>query len=88
MMSFRRSPSAESRPDRHLTRRRLLGVGGATIAAATIPSLRIPIVTAQGSDATPTPAGTPESGAAIAMTGQAVPELAAFDDVMTRLVVD
>ena len=43
---------------------------------------------AQESDATPTPAGTPASGAAIATTGQAVPELAAFDDVMTGLVAD
>ena len=88
MLVSRRSRVAESRADRHLTRRRLLRAGGATIAAATIPPLRRPAVSAQGSDASPTPAGTPANGAAIAITGQAVPGLAVFDDVMTGLVVE
>src|SRR5829696_9440443 len=76
MLVSRRSRVAESRADRHLTRRRLLRAGGATIAAAAIPPLRRPAVSAQGSDASPTPAGTPANGAAIAITGQAVPGLA------------
>ncbi|MDQ4034239.1 MAG: beta-lactamase family protein, partial [Actinomycetota bacterium] len=64
-----------------------MSAGVASIAAATIPPLRPLTVIAQKSDATPTPAGTPAIGATIATAGQAVPELATFDDVMTGLVV-
>jgi N-acyl-D-amino-acid deacylase len=87
-MSSQRSYGADSLAGRSLTRRRLLSAGGVSIAAATVPPLRPLTVTAQGSDATPTPAATPANGAAIAAIGQAVPELSAFDDVMTGLVAD
>src|SRR5215218_8838072 len=77
----------ESLADRSFTRRWLLSAGGVFIAA-TVSPLRPLTVMAQESDAIPTPGGTPASGAAIATTGQAVPELADFDDGMTGLVAE
>ncbi len=88
MMPSGLSRIAESLADPSLTRRWLLSAGGVFIAAATVSPLRPLTVIAQESDAIPTPAGTPASGAAIATTGQAVPELADFDDVMTGLVAE
>jgi N-acyl-D-amino-acid deacylase len=88
MTSFRRSHVAGFRAARHLSRRWLLGAGGASLAAAATASLRMSAVTAQQSTATPTPSGTPASEATISITGQEVPELAVFDGVMSGLVSD
>ncbi len=90
-MTSPRSRAAGSLADRghshQLTRRRLLGASGVAIAAATVARLRPSAATAQGS-ATPAASGTPAGGAEIAITGQAVPELAVFDDTMAGLVAD
>jgi N-acyl-D-amino-acid deacylase len=67
------------------SRRRLLSAGGAAITAATVAPLR-PFAALAQESATPAAPGTPAGGAATAVTGRAVPELAAFDDVMTGLV--
>ena len=72
-------------PVRPLSRRRLAALAAG--AAATAARLRPPAAAAQGS-ATPAPASTPAGGAAGAVSGQAVPELAAFDEVVTGLMAD
>ena len=88
MNSFRRSRAVAFRAHRHLSRRRLLGAASASLAAAATASLRPSAATAQRSTAPPAPSGTPASEGEIAISGQAVPELADFDGVMSELVVD
>jgi N-acyl-D-amino-acid deacylase len=86
MLSTRRSRTAGSPVVYNLTRRRLLSAGGAAITVATVARLRPSAATAQGSSAGPAARGTAASGAEIAISGRAVPELAAFDEAMTGLV--
>ena len=87
-MGIRISSTVGAVTDRHLSRRRLLRAGGAGLAVAAGASARPAVLAAQGSVATPAASGAPTGGAEIAMSGQAVPELAAFDDLMTGLMAE
>ena len=71
--------------DRHVSRRTALRAGGTGLALSAAARLERWVDQASAEDATPTAGATPDSQA-IPITGQAVADLAGFDQVMTSLM--